>query len=167
MKAIKLLALMLVAILGLTACHDDDKDGHFYQWTYTGKNTVKVGSIEFEPVPMTCKVTKKDNGTLDVEMPEYQISGNPIGSLTIGAVTIKDIAYNPEKEAYYRMFGKDKLKISLQSDGMMKLNGPYDFTEDSDIEVKQTDNGATIVLDYSFENMGMRVTSTFEVVVPK
>lgn len=170
MKAIHYLALMLVALIGLTACSDDDKDGHFFQLTYTGKNTVTVDH-EYDPVVITCKVTKNDDGTLDVEMPEYQLPNTKIGDLTIGAVTIKKIAYNEERGAYYRIFGKDRLKMDFKSEGgMVNINGNFDFTEDSNIEVQLKDNGVLIVLDYTFpamEPMHLRINSKFDVDIVK
>lgn len=167
MKAINYLAMMLVALIGLTACSNDDNDGHFYQWTYVGNNVLTIDK-EYDPVVITCKVTKKDDGTLDVEMPEYQLNGSSIGDLTIGAVTIKNIAYNTNRNAYYRVFGKDNLTMHFKAEGgHANMDDDYPFKEDSDIEVQLADNGVIIVLNYSFGRMPMRIISRFEVVVAK
>ena len=58
MKAIKFLALMLVALIGMTACSDDKE--YTQEWTYTGNNTVTVDK-EYPPVNITCKVTLREN----------------------------------------------------------------------------------------------------------
>ena len=155
MKTIQLIAMALIAMIGMTACSNDDEN--FHEWTYTGNNTVTVDK-EYDPVVITCKVTQKENGTLDVEMPEYQLNGTTIGDLTIGAVTIKDIAYNAERGAYYRVYGKDGLTMQFRGK-------PSSFTEDSNIEVKLYDKGVTIVNDYSFGKMSFRVVSKFEVAI--
>lgn len=161
MKAIKFLALMLVALIGMTACSDDKE--YTQEWTYTGNNTVTVDK-EYPPVTITCKVTQRENGTLEVEMPEYQLFNTTIGNLTIGAVTIKNIAYNAERGAYYRVYGKDGLTMQFRGK-------PSSFKEDSDIEVKLYDNGVTIVNNYSFpemyEAMHLRIVSKFEVAIPE
>ena len=46
MKAIKFLALALVALIGMTACSDDKE--YTQEWTYTGNNTVTVDK-EYPP----------------------------------------------------------------------------------------------------------------------
>lgn len=166
MKAIKFLAMMLVALIGMTACSNDDKE-YIQEWTYTGNNIVTVDR-EYPPVEITCKVTKRENGTLEVVMPEYQLLNTTIGNLTIGAVTIKNIAYNADKGSYYRVFGKDNLQMHFKSEGGHSgMEGDYTFNEDSDIEVKLADNGVIIVLHYSFGRMPFQITSKFEVAIPQ
>jgi hypothetical protein len=166
MKAIKFFALMLVALIGMTACSDDKE--YTREWTYTGNNTVTVDK-EYPPVTITCKVTQRENGTLEVEMPEYQLLNTTIGDLTIGAVTIKNIAYDAERGSYYRPFGKDKLQMHYKSEGgRAPMEGDYTFNEDSNIDVKLIENGskgATIVMTYSFGKMPFKVISKFEVEV--
>jgi hypothetical protein len=166
MKAIKFLALALVALIGMTACSSDDKE-RIQEWTYTGNNIVTVDK-EYPPVEITCKVTKRENGTLEVVMPEYQLLNTTIGNLTIGAVTIKDIMYNADKGSYYRVYGKDGLQMHFKSEGgHSAMDGDYTFNEDSDIEVKQSKNGVIIVLNYSFGRMPFKIISKFEVAVDK
>ncbi|MBO4430954.1 MAG: hypothetical protein J5790_06405 [Bacteroidaceae bacterium] len=166
MKAITFLALMLVALVGMTSCSSDDKES-FREWTYTGNNTLTIDK-EYDPVEITCKVTQRENGTLEVEMPEYQLNGTTIGNLTIGAVTIKNIMYNTETGSYYRMFGKDGLTMHFKAEGGHgAMDNDYAFTEDSYIDVKQSTNGVIILLNYSFGKMPMRIISRFEVAVAK
>ena len=169
MKAIKFFAMALVALVGMTACSSDDKE-NIKEWTYTGNNTVTVDK-EYDPVEITCKVTQRENGTLEVDMPEYQLLNTTIGNLTIGAVTIKNIMYNAEKGSYYRVFGKDGLQMHYKSEGGRgAIEGDYTFNEDSDIDVKllgKGDSGATIVLNYSFGRMPFKIISKFEVAVAK
>ena len=74
MKAIKFLALALVALIGMTACSDDKE--YTQEWTYTGNNTVTVDK-EYPPVNITCKVTLRENGTIEVEMPSTNCSTPP------------------------------------------------------------------------------------------
>lgn len=166
MKAIKFLALMLVALVGMTSCNDDDKE-NIQVWNYTGNNVVTVDK-EYPPVTITCKVTQRENGTIEVEMPEYQLLNTTIGNLTIGAVTIKNIMYNTGKESYYRVFGKDGLKMHYKSEGARPMEGDYEFNEDSEISVKLMGNGkdgASIILTYSFGKMPFKIISDFEVAV--
>ena len=161
MKAIQLIALTLIAMIGMTACSNDDKD--YQEWTYTGNNIMTIDK-EYDPVVITCKVTRKENGKLDVEMPEYQLNGTTIGNLTIGAVTIKDIAYDAEKGCYYRMYGEDGLTMHFKAEGGHgAMDDDYKFKEDSYIEVKQYDNGVLINNNYSFGKMPMRIISKFEI----
>ena len=166
MKAIKFIAMMLIAMVGMTSCSNDDKE-RIQEWTYTGNNTVTVDKT-YDPVTITCKVTKRENGTFEVEMPEYQLKGTSIGDLTIGAVTIKNIMYNADKASYYKVFGKDGLTMHFKAEGGHgAMDNDYAFTEDSYIEMNQSDNGVIIVLNYSFGKMPMRIISKFEVAVAK
>ena len=161
MKAIKFIAMMLIAMVGMTSCSNDDKD--YQEWTYTGNNIMTIDK-EYDPVVITIKVTRKENGKLDVEMPEYQLNGTTIGNLTIGAVTIKDLAYDAEQDCYYRVYGEDGLTMHFKAEGGHgAMDDDYAFKEDSYIMVKQYDNGVLIINNYSFGKMPMRIISKFEI----
>lgn len=163
MKTIKLLSLMLIALLGMTACSSDDDNDNTTVFKYTGNNTVTVDKT-YEPVTITCQVTKNDNGTIDVEIPEYTLGGTTIGDLTIGHVVIKNIGYDKEKGAYSRVYGADGLSMHFKAErgGKATMDDDYTFKEDSYIKVVQTEQEAIITNNFSFGRMPFRIVTVFE-----
>ena len=80
MKAIKLFAMMLVALVGMTACsNDDDKTNNQVKETlYEGETSVQVAGENY-PAAITVKVVKNEDGTINVEIPYYVLSGTKMG----------------------------------------------------------------------------------------
>ena len=160
----KLLALMLVALMGLTACSSDDDEKKSIidpekGTQFAGENTVQVAGENY-PVTITVKVTQNEDGTLNVDIPYYVLSGTKMGNIEVGAVTINNIAYDAEKIAYYRQYGADGKQIHLNYGGR---EADYPFSEDSYIEVKLAEDGKNIAIVNSFKpgKMPFPIVSAF------
>ena len=158
MKVIKLFALMLVALVGMTACSNDDEETN----KQVDNATVQVAGESY-PATINAKVTKNEDGTINVEIPFYVLSGTKMGDIEVGASTISNIAYNAEKSAYYREYGADGLQIHLNYRGTEK---DYSFSEDSRIEAKLTDKGLAITNSFKPGKMPFPIVEAFEASLP-
>ena len=157
MKTIKLFAMMLVALVGMTACSNDDETNK-----PVNNATVQVAGESY-PTAITPKVTKNEDGTINVEIPYYVLTGTKMGNIEVGASTISNIAYDAEKGAYYREYGADGLQIHLNYRG---TEADYPFSSDSYIEAKLTDTGLIMTNSFKPGKMPFPIVATFEGVIP-
>lgn len=153
----KLFTLFSLAIMATAAAA---------QTAVPGDITVSVGEQFTFPAPnVGYNITEhKTDGTItsiDVEAPEYSISGTPIGNLKVGSYTIKGLTYDAEKGGYYRDYAKDGITVHFESTTM---NGDYPLENgDNNILVTYNAKGevANIVNTFKMGNMPYQVTTNF------
>ena len=164
MKAIKLFAMMLVALVGMTACSNDDDEtnNQVKETLYEGETSVQVAGENY-PATITVKVVKNEDGTINVEIPYYVLTGTRMGDIEVGASTISNIAYDAEKGAYYREYGADGLQIHLNYRG---TEADYPFSSDSYIEAKLTDTGLIMTNSFKPGKMPFPIVEAFEGTIP-
>lgn len=129
--------------------------------SHAGINQVMVGST-FGPydVNTTFRITANADGTINVTMPEYDLKDLPqMGDMTIGKLTVSNIAYDEEKEAFYRVYGADSLTQHCKS---ASFDADYALAEDSYIEVKNTDAGLEVTNSFRLGRMPFPIAATFK-----
>ncbi|MBO4674437.1 MAG: hypothetical protein J5616_08840 [Bacteroidaceae bacterium] len=133
--------------------------------SHIGTNSVMVGgTMGPYDADITCKVSANPDGTINIEIPEYELHDTAIGNLTVGKVTIKNIAYDEEKKAFYSQYAQDDLKEHIKIEGKMTIDGDYPFAADSFIQIEQTEAGIKFTDSFSFGSMPFAIVSTFETV---
>ena len=165
MKTLKYLAMMLVALVGMTACSDDDNDEQkliidpVFPGFHTGVNTVTVYGQDLTTT-MTYQIIPNKDGTINLVSPEYSLEVPMMhGVLTLGEFTIKNIAYDEEKDAFYRQYGSDGLSVHY---AMGATDRDYDFSEDSYILIEDTEEGIQVTNEFKLGNMPHSILSVFK-----
>ncbi len=132
---------------------------------HKGSMSVMVGG-QFGPYTnesVTHTITANEDGTIDVTIPEYGLTGTVMGNLTLGTYTVKGLAWNEERQAFYRDYSADGLQMHFVAvkDGATTLDANYDFSALGTLEVKTGEQGLTIVNNFQPGRMPFRVEATF------
>ena len=134
---------------------------------HKGGVTVMVGG-QFGPytqTDITYGIEDNGDGTINVVIPGFQLSGTVMGDLTLGAYTVSNVAYDAERGAYYRDYSADGLTFHLTAvnNGATTMDNDYDFTRLGTIEVKATEaGGVSVVNTFQPGAMPFPVESVFE-----
>lgn len=123
---------------------------------HSGKIDVTVGMMTYTTNTVTYVITANDDGTIDVVVPEYTLNNTPMGDMAVGSYTVKNIAYNESKSAFYRDYTDDNIIFHFKTSSIDK-----DYVVKGDIEVKKTDNVLTINNNFRPGSMPMSVNTTF------
>lgn len=127
----------------------------YYIKDYTDKLDVSIGGMfNYTAANVTYSVrTYPEDGQtlLDVKVPSYELSGTPLGNLTIGSYIVKGLALDESKGDYYRDYAADGLTMHFKSvkDGVTGMDGDYAMT--------QGDNNILLV----YEGKNIKVTNAF------
>lgn len=126
---------------------EDSVAGYYY-----GTNTVVVGGQFTYNVALGNTITENADGTINLAIPEYQIPATVMGDLTLGAVEIKNIAFDKDQNAYYRMYSGDGLTqhFKAEKDGNVTMDKDYNFTEGSYVKITVNEN-KSITVENSFK----------------
>ena len=132
--------------------------------SWKGTNTVVVGGQFTYTADITYKITSNDDGTINIVVPEYQLPGTVMGDLTLGTYTIANIAYDKERNAFYRDYANDGLSMHLKAekDGSATMDSDYTFeNNDANILVKLTDEGIEVVNNFQPGRMPFPIACSF------
>ncbi|MBQ9363607.1 MAG: hypothetical protein IJT97_09365 [Bacteroidaceae bacterium] len=134
---------------------------------YKGTNTVVVGGQFTYTADITYKITANDDNTVNITVPEYQLTGTMMGDITLGSYTISHVAWDEEKGAFYRDYSQDELSMHLtivNNEGVTTMDDDYPFNSDSEvnIEAQPTDTGIKIVNNFQPGKMPFPIATTFE-----
>lgn len=132
--------------------------------TYSGTISVTVGGqFTYEDTDHSITVTENNDGTLKVVLDQYRLSGTMMGDLTIGTLTIDNIAYDETRQAYYRNYSGDGLKRNFlaSKDGNTTMNGDYDLGETSEITLTFDGDNVTVQNDFKLGAMPFPLTSKY------
>lgn len=131
---------------------------------YSGTISVTVGGqFTYDDTDHSISVTENSDGTLKVVLDQYRLSGTMMGDLTIGTLTIDNIAYDEARQAYYRNYSGDGLKRSFlaSKDGNTTMNGDYDLGETSEITLTFDGDNVTVQNDFKLGAMPFPLTSKY------
>ena len=130
--------------------------------SYSGTNNIMVRGQSF-PAGITYKVTANPDGSINLSLPEYQVDGTPMGDLTLGAYTLKNIPYDKEKGAFYRLYGEGvKEHLTAVKDGNITMDKEYDLDEEGSIQVEKTENGIRVTNSFQPIPMPFAINAIFE-----
>lgn len=131
---------------------------------YTGKVSVTVGGQwTYEADGHAVDVTVNDDGTLKVVLGQYSLAGTMMGNLTLGTLTIDNIAYDETKQAYYRNYSSDGLKRHFTADnnGTVTMDKDYELGKTSEITLTFDGDNVTVSNNFKLGAMPFPLTSTF------
>lgn len=159
------LTLALLATLSFTSCSDDDDnktpETPTMAGTYSGKITLTIAGQYNYDADIQIVITENTDGSLNLTYPQYQLSETMMGDLTLGSYTIKNIAWDEAKNAYYRNYSDDGLKQHFQS--TQGMNNDYPLGNLSEITITKTnDGGIKIVNPFKLGAMPLPISATFE-----
>ncbi len=132
---------------------------------HKGNVSVLVGG-QFGPyvsTNVTYSIQANADGTINITIPEYALEGTVMGDLTLGSYTVKNVAWNEERAAFYRDYAADELSMHLTAvkDGATTMDSDYTFTALGNIEVKKDGQNLTIVNNFQPGRMPFPVEATF------
>jgi len=112
--------------------------------TFSGKNSVEIGNegeekLTYETAEdIECEITTNKDGTINITMPEYQLTDTEVGNLTLGGYTISDIAFNSSFGTFYCIYGSDGLTehFKMEQGGQVRFDDDYLFSPGSYISIE-------------------------------
>ncbi len=122
----------------------------YYVKPVTSAISVSVGgTFNYSNESVTYNVRKyKDGDTelLDVQIPTYELKSTVMGDLTLGAYTVKQLAYDEEKGGYFRDYRNDNLQFHFTAvmNGNKNMDGDYLFNAEKDNTILVKYNGTTV-----------------------
>lgn len=140
----------------------------YYIKDYTDKLDVSIGgAFNYTAANVTYSVRtypENNNTLLDVSVPSYQLSGTPLGELTIGSYIVKGLAADNEKGGYYRDYANDGLTMHFKAvkDGQTTMDADYAMSEGEN-NILLVYEGKKIKVTNAFHPgaMQMQIVSTF------
>ena len=138
--------------------------------TFSGTNTVTVGGEWTYTADIDYEITTNENGTININLPEYTLEGTQMGDLTLGAYTISNIPYSEKQQAFYAIYGgSDTIKEHIKAvrNGVTTMDGDYTFSPDSYISIEVTSGGIKVTNSFSFGNMPLNIVTNFEGSIPR
>ncbi|MDE6715270.1 MAG: calycin-like domain-containing protein, partial [Muribaculaceae bacterium] len=134
-----------------------------YAGSYKGINSVVVGGSFTYAAKIEYKITANSDGTINIDVPQYSLAGTIMGNLELGKYTISNIAYDRDKEAFYRAYGNDGIKQHMvaETDGNRTMDGDYELKGNSNILIKKKGDIITIVNSFTLGAMPFPIVATF------
>lgn len=127
---------------------------------YTGNNVVQVGSFDpYTAESITCTIAENADGTINFTWPQYQLAGTVMGDLTLGTLTIPNIPYVAEKNAYYLDYSS--LGLTQFFSNGTSMNQDYVLGETSEITIEKTADGIKVTNPFKLGRMPFPLTQTF------
>ncbi|MGN1255877.1 MAG: hypothetical protein ACI4UA_01800 [Bacteroidaceae bacterium] len=111
----------------------------YYVKSTTKPLAVKVAGAEYqnESVTYDARLYRAEGETLlDIAIHEYCLQGTVMGDLTLGAYTIRGLAYNEAQGGYWRDYSEDGLSFRFTTSGGIAQD--YTFTRLGNILVKMS-----------------------------
>lgn len=102
------MAFLAIPGIGIVSCSKDNEPktetsvSEDYSGTYQGTITLNVAGQYSYDNAISCIIKEGDNKTISISFPEYSLAGTMMGDMTLGSVTITDIAYDETKGGFYR-----------------------------------------------------------------
>ena len=136
--------------------------------TFTGTNNVSVGGMynySAEDVEQT--VTVNTDGTVNLTISEFSLSGTVMGDLTLGSYIIRDIPFNQQKGGFYKEYADGTLTLHFKAvkDGEKTHDSYYVFNNNATttyILIKPAESGITVENKFSMGSMPFSITATME-----
>ena len=149
--------LILMAGALVTSCGDDDPAPSGLAGTWN--TTMNVNIVEDQPLSVDVAYEISDNadGSINVVVPAYsltvQMGPTRQMQMNIGSFTVKNIAYDVDRKAYYKAFADGSLGLEFNMVGAPAKTYKFDNSKcTSEITVSATNDGkVSIVNNYSLE----------------
>ena len=140
----------------------------YYIKDYTDKLDVSIGGMfNYTAANVAYSVRtypEGENTLLDVKVPSYQLSGTPLGDLTIGSYIVKGLAIDEQQGGYYRDYAADDLKMHFKAvkDGQANMDDDYPMNE-MENHILLVYDGKRIKVTNAFHpgKMPFQIVSTF------
>lgn len=140
----------------------------YYIKDYTDKLDVSIGGMfNYSAANVTYSVRtypEGDKTLLDVKIPSYELSGTPLGELTVGSYIIKGLAKDDQLGGYYRNYAEDGLTMHFKSvkDGQTGMDDDYVMsTLENNILLVYEGKAIKVTNNFHPGNMPFQITSTF------
>lgn len=108
--------------------------------TFSGKNSVEIDQqFTYETAEdIECEITTNVDGTINIIMPEFQLTTQEVGNLTLGGYTISNIAFNSSFGTFYSIYGSDGLTehFKMEQGGNVRFDDDYHFSPGSFITLE-------------------------------
>lgn len=132
--------------------------------TYAGTQTINIGGMFTYTADISVTVSENADGSINVSYPEYSLSATMMGDLTLGAVTIPNIPFDSDKNAYYLNYSSLGLTqyFKAEQNGAVTMDKEYPLGEPSEITVEKTASGIKITNPFKLGAMPLPLTSSFE-----
>ena len=139
---------------------------YLIEGNHKGTNNVVVGG-QFGPytAEITYKITANKDGSINIVLPEYPLTGTVMGDLTLGSYTISNIAYDAERGAFFRDYTNDGLTMHLTAvnNGQTTMNSDYTFERyGGSITITPTETGINVSHTFQPGAMPFGITATME-----
>ena len=108
--------------------------------TFSGINSVEVGQTWTYTTAeeISCEITTNEDGTINLILPEYQLTGTDVGDLTLGGYTISNIAFNRDLGVFQSYYASDDMKehFKMEKNGTVVKDDEYAFGSSSKITIE-------------------------------
>lgn len=108
--------------------------------TFSGINSVEVGQTWTYTTAeeISCEITTNEDGTINLILPEYQLTGTDVDDLTLGGYTISNIAFNRDLGVFQSYYASDDMKeqFKMEKNGTVVKDDEYAFGPSSKITIE-------------------------------
>ena len=137
--------------------------------TWTGTNNVNVGgTYDYSANAVNQTVTVNADGTVNLTLSSYSLSGTVMGDLTLGQYTISNIPFNQQKNGYYKEYADGQLKIHFKAvkNGETTYDSDFLFTNQEGLPtailIKPSETGVTIKNNFCLGRMPFPITAVMD-----
>lgn len=137
--------------------------------TFTGTNNVNVGgeyNYSAENVAQT--VTVNADGSVNLTVSSYNLTGTVMGDLTLGQYTISNIPFNQQKGGFYKEYADGELKLHFKAvkNGETTYDSDFLFNDKDDsptsILIKPSETGVTVENKFWLGRMPFLITAVMD-----
>lgn len=131
--------------------------------TYSGMNDVSINNQWTYSTGIDYVITANQDGTINLQVPEYTLTSTVMGDMTIGAYTVSNIAYDEASKSFVRDYSQDGISLHVKAvkDGKTSLDGDYTMGEGCNVEIEKTDQGLKVVNAFKMGAMPFLIVATF------
>lgn len=132
---------------------------------YTGTNTLQVGTIAKYSADIKPVISANEDGSINFTYPQYDVPNTVMGNLTLGTVTISNIPYNEDENAFYLDYSAAGLKqhfTCVNTQGVTTMDNDYVLGTGSTIKIEITESGIKVTNPFKLGAMPFPLTATFE-----
>lgn len=131
--------------------------------TYSGMNDVSINNQWTYSTGIDYVITANQDGTINLQVPEYTLTGTVMGDMTIGAYTVSNIAYDEASKSFVRDYSQDGISLHVKAvkDGKTSLDGDYTMGEGCNVVIEKTDEGLRVVNAFKMGSMPFLIVATF------
>lgn len=134
---------------------------------YDGTNTVVVGGMFAYTSDITYKITANPDSTINIVVPDIQLTGTIMGDISMSSYTISNVAWDETREAFYRDYSKDNLSVhmTIVQNGNTTIDDDYVFSEENAVNILAKpleEEGIKIVNNFKPGKMPFPIAATFE-----